>query len=78
MSGCPTLALIAATTAAKGLVDVTLKRSTSIFLTVIFSFLKLEKHKRNLPASASGAEQHRETGVTACAVVFHACLVGGL
>jgi hypothetical protein len=35
----PTLALIAVTTAANGLEDVMLKRSISIFLTVLFSFL---------------------------------------
>jgi hypothetical protein len=35
----PTLALIAVTTAANGLEDVMLKRSISIFLTVMFSFL---------------------------------------
>jgi hypothetical protein len=39
MSGRPTLALIAVTTAANGLEDVMLKRSISIFLTVMFSFL---------------------------------------
>jgi hypothetical protein len=39
MSGRPTLALIAVTTAANGLEDVMLKRSISIFLTVLFSFL---------------------------------------
>jgi hypothetical protein len=39
MSGWPTLALIAATTAANGLEDVTLNRSISNFLTVMFSFL---------------------------------------
>src|SRR5260370_39188695 len=38
MSGCPTLALIAATTTANGLEEVTLKRWISILLMVIFSF----------------------------------------
>jgi hypothetical protein len=42
MSGCPTLALIAVTTAANGLEDVMLKRSISIFLTVIVFFPLIE------------------------------------
>jgi hypothetical protein len=36
MSGCPTLALIAATTASNGFDEITLKRSIFMFVTAIF------------------------------------------